>query len=366
MSALLALLVLACSSDQQVVERAIERPAASAEDPLAACADQDFEQMAVLCHIEVAARAGAEGDAELAEGACARVPEGTWAKECHFRAGEELAGAGLVVDALGHCAQAGRFARFCVTHGAWAMQPDRELRADRPPEELVSAFDAILVDIEAAVGQLEAEIQPEALDSFRMALWSNAYYGTGRAHPAAARAASPGQRPQARSAYLMEAARLLWVADAVPIEGAVEQLLEHWQGELPALEGEPLAREQRHGRYSVPLPVPCERELQPVPLYGGGRRILGADGDEDLLIAGLEALFFRPDTTAEHFQPWVDDPRDRVRWTAARLLRLSEPGELDMVTTLEALTRHSDSCVAWHARDGLDKRSWERKPGGPR
>ncbi len=364
MTPLLALLAMACGDG--ALERAMEPPQVPPAQALDACAELDFDQMQVLCRIEAASRAGAQGLTELADRACSMVPEGTWTHECHFRVGEELAGSGHPAQALEHCARSGRFARFCITHSAWSMPLEPALDARQPPDQLIPALDAAMVEIQAAAQGLDATLQPEAIDSFRMGLWFNAYYGTGHAHPAAARAASRSQQPQARSAYLLEAARLLWSPGEVPAQGAVAQLLSHWSGELPALEGQPLPAGERHGRYSVPMPAPCERDLQPVPLYGGGRRILSTDADEDLIIAALEALFFRTDVTAQHFLPWVDDPHEKVRWTAARLLRLSEPGELDMAVTLTALRDHTDSCVAWHASDALAHRTWERKPGGAR
>ena len=361
----ITLILAACGGEERAVERAMAPPTPGAPGALQACGALAFEEMRVLCRIEVAAQAGARGEPELAEQACAQVPEGTWAHECHFRAGEELGRSGHAARALEHCARADRFARFCVTHAGWALPPGPSLDAQQPIEDLIPALDARLAAIATAAAELEPDLQPEALDTFRMRLWFNAYYGTGQAHPGAARAASPGQQAQARSAYLLEAARLAWQPGGVPLQGAAEQLVARWEQHGPALEGPALAQEARHGRYGVPLPVPCERSLQPVPLYGGGRRILGADADEDLHIAALEALFFRSDTTAEHFLPWVEDPRDRVRWTATRLLRSSEPGGLDMAATLEGLRDHPDSCVAWHARDALGKRAWERRPGGP-
>ena len=361
-----ALLALACDAgDQRALDQAMAPPRADVADPLASCAALEFEEMRVLCHIELAAQAGARGDPAMAEQACAQVPAGTWAHECHFRAGEELGRAGHPAQAVAHCAQADRFARFCITHVAWALPHQPELSAQRPVAELIPAVDAQVAAIELAAQALEQQLRPEAIDSFRMALWLGAYYGTGHADPTAAKAASPDQRPQARSAWLQEAARLAWDADEPPPVDATQRLLAMWdQG--TTLSGAPLAPDQRHGRYSVPLPVPCERELQPVPLYGGGRRILGTDDAEDLEIAALEALFFRPNTTVAHFIESVDDPRERVRWTAMRLLRLSEPGTLDMVATLTSLSEHDDACVAWHADDALAKRAWERKPGGPR
>jgi hypothetical protein len=364
----LALLLLACGpADQGAVQQAMSPPPAGAEasEALAGCSGLDFEEMRVLCHIELAAQAGSSSEPALAEQACSRVPEGTWRYECHFRAGEELGRAGHTVQAVEHCARADRFTRFCITHVAWALPPSAELSATRPVEQLISAMDARLSAIEQAATALDDQVRPEAVDSFRMALWLGVYYGTGRADPATAQAASPDQQPQARSAWMNEAARLSWAPGEVPTYGAVQRLLAMWdQGTV--LEGAPLEADQRHGRYAVPLPVPCERQLQPVPLYGGGRRILGSGGRDDLEIAALEALFFRQDTTVAHFLPWIDDPRERVRWTAARLLRLSEPGGVDMVAALTSLSDHDDACVAWHANDALAKRAWERQPGGPR
>jgi hypothetical protein len=108
------------------------------------------------------------------------------------------------------------------------------------------------------------------------------------------------------------------------------------------------------------MPVPCERGLSWQPLYGGGRRLRGVDSDEDLLIAILEALWFQPDAQADLFLPWVADPRDRVRWTAARLLRLAAPLSLDLPAALQGLRADSDACVAWNAKRGLEQRAWER------
>jgi hypothetical protein len=365
MIALAVMALLACSDGPG---SALEAPRPDADGPegLRDCADQAFVEMRVLCHIELAAKAGGRGDAALAEQACALVPPGTWSYECHFRAGEELGHAGLADQAVAHCAQAERFTRFCLTHAAWATPPLPELSATQPTEALIPRLDARVAALETAVGQLEPLLRPEALDSFRMAWWFNAYFGQGVAHPAAALAASPDQRPQARSAYLLEAARLAWAPGEVPTQGAVETLVERWSLDTSAIEGAALAPDERHGRYIAPMPVPCEQDLQPVPLYGGGRRLLGESEEEDLVIAALEALFFRTDTTTDHFLPWLNDPRERVRWTAARLLRHAEPGRGDMRGILEPLREHEDRCVAWHARDALAAISRGAQPGGPR
>ncbi len=363
---LLLAALLGCGDPGDAAKRALAEPASDPVRALALCDEQAFDQMRVLCRIEAAAAAGRAGHLETAEQACQQVPEGTWRKECHFRAGEELARGGHPVQAVSHCARAGRFTRFCVTHAAWALPPEAWMDEPIPGADLAARLDAQLVEIESAAQDLDAQLRPEALATFRMRLWFNAYYGTGRADPEAARAAPAHQRPQAHSAFMMEAARLLAPHGEGPPPDAVELLIAAWRSEGAALEGEPMPFEGRHGRYAVPIPVPQERDLERIPLYGGGRRIVGEEADEDLIIAALEALWFRPDTPAEPFLPWVDEPRERIRWTAARLLRLSEPRALDMQATLEALTQHADPGVAWNAKDGLQHRTWERKPGGPR
>ena len=74
----------------------------------------------------------------------------------------------------------------------------------------------------------------------------------------------------------------------------------------------------------------------------------------------MEGLFWNEGTDAAVFLPWVSDPRPRVRWTAARLLRLCPSKTLDMEATLGKLAAEStDENVRWHAQDGLDHRTWE-------
>ncbi len=366
MIAALLLLGLGCGEPHQAVERAMAPPAGDPAQVLAGCPELAFEELRVLCRVEAAAEAGRQARPEVAEEACTGLEPGTWAHECHFRAGEELARGGLPVEAVGHCARAGRFARFCITHAGWAMPPRPELQASLGAEAVVPAMEQQLTAIEEAVLQLEEQARLEALDTFRMALWFNVYYGSGQADPTAARAASPDHGAQARTAWAVEASRLLAPSGTALPDAPLERLQAIWDGREPAPTGAPLTPHERHGRYNVPLPVPCERELEPVPLFGGGRRIRGVDAAEDLVVAGLEALYFQPATPAETFLPWVEDPRERVRWTAARLLRVSEPDALDMEATLASLSEHDDPCVAWNARDGLEHRTWVRKPGGPR
>lgn len=356
------LLALSCQRGEEPTAVSMAELPEDPREALTACAAEPFEELRVLCRIEAAARAAHKADEALTEEACGQVPEGTWRQECHFRAGEELARAGQPAAGLAHCARSGRFSRFCVTHAAWAIPVELGLVGGEDGPERAAALHARLEPVVAAAGGLEPDLRQEAADTFRMSLWYMANLGTGRADPTMAQGAASEEIPAARSAWALEAVRLL-APDGGPLPAdAVARLQAAWRDGL-VTEGPPLPPERRHGRFEPPAPVPCERGLPWHPLYGGGRRLRGADADEDLLIAILEALWFQPDAQAELFLPWVGDPRDHVRWTAARLLRLAAPLTLDLAATLRELRADPDACVAWNAKRGLEQRAWERPHG---
>jgi len=364
--ALALLLASGCTPQGEPAEQALlsqpEGAAISAQD----CQLQPFDELRVLCLVDAAAHAAGSGDEAAAEAACAALEAGTWNQECHFRAGEELARAGELGAAIGHCARAGRFSRFCVTHAGWALQPEAGFDSSLPVNEILPAIASSTSEVQAAAQGLEDSARAEALGTFRMSLWYRLYFGTGVAEPAPARAAPQDQAAQARSAFALEASRLLSAPGLGPPDDAVQRIQRIWSGALAAPTGARLPPQSRHGRYNVPLPAPHERQLEHIPLYGGGRRLLGADAEEDLVVAALEALYFRPDTPSELYLPWIHDPRDRVRWTAARLLRLCQPQTLDMEATLEPLLQSPDPGLRWNAEDALAHRSWEHKPGEAR
>lgn len=64
--------------------------------------------------------------------------------------------------------------------------------------------------------------------------------------------------------------------------------------------------------------------------------MVGESANEDIVIASLEALFFRETTTAESFRPFLTDKRNRVRWTAGKLFALAAgQGDDDVNAILE-------------------------------
>jgi len=364
---LTALVLAACGQD-----RVADALAPVPEDPAAALAACDaivFPELAVPCRVSVAASAAGRGDEPVAEQACGGLPEGPWPGECHFRIGEEMARAGNLAGALRHCGTAGLFARPCFTHAASLLAPDPSATGPTAPEVVVGDIDSALTEVKALLAEATWGDRAEALDGFRARLWFNAYFGTGHADPAAARLAPDALAPFARTAFALEAVRLLFPdAQSLP-EGAVERVRAAWRGEAPVPAAEPLTADRRVGRYASPLPSSGEAGLPRVPVFGGAVRLVGAEPDEDLDIAILEALYFRTGTTADAFVPWLDDPRERVRWTAIRLFRRAPPGALDPGEILDRLKGSPDPVLRWHAFNALDDRGprdgRQPQPGGP-
>ena len=119
------------------------------------------------------------------------------------------------------------------------------------------------------------------------------------------------------------------------------------------------------GRYITPMFTQIEEQnvADWTPLFGGGVRLIGETPEEDLVIAALEALFWLPHTSAESFLPWINDHRERVRWTAARLARATPAENGQLADTLKQIVdTHSDPNVRAHAQDGLTYQTWIRKP----
>lgn len=299
------------------------------------CAEEPFEQLRIGCLVESAARAGREGDAVHTQQACEAVPDGQWRDECYFRAGEELGRAGAVADAMRHCAHAGRYATFCVTHAGWGAPP-----SDAPLEAWL-----------AGVPTLSTDLQGEATDILRGRWWFNRYFGTGKADPAIAAAAVGYDAPHARGAWALEAIRLTGDFAAAKVAWAAGTVLTG------------AAIERRLGRYDAPFHIAGEDALPRIRTFGSSLRFEGQDAAEDLDIALLEALYFREQTGADVFVPYLNDPRPRVRYTALRCYRTLPSRDAREVLT--AMAADPDPIVAAHVADALKYETWRGKPNAP-
>lgn len=329
---------------------------------MATCAEQAFEELAITCHVQAAAAYGRRGEVDGTIRACAEVPQGTWREECHFRAGEELGHAGQTIAGLRHCAQAGWFGRNCLTHTAWRLPRDPDLSPQTPASQVEAVATELLGEVDRALAGAGDGLEGEGRDLVTARFGYNLYVGAGRADPGPAKL-SGDLGAALRTGFTIEVARLLDTP-------SVEAIVAVYRGEAEVPVGPPLAEHARMGRYAVPIQSPHEQGQPHVPVYGGGLRLVGQTPDEDVVIAALEALYWREDTKADAFVPWLEAPAPNVRRTAARLLRLASPGTLDMEAFLGALSEsHADEGVRWHAQDGLDHRTWEGRgplPGDPR
>lgn len=302
-------LLLACGG--QTAEQAVA--GLVSDGSLAACQDMALVSAQTTCWVTAAAHAAGEGDVDSAEAACANL-DGRWADECHFRAGEELGRAGFTDPALRQCAQAGDFSRNCVTHAAWGL-PRTDL-SPAQPARVGPAMDEFAAVVTGALTTAPDGVQGEALDTLLSRSWFNLYVGSGVADPTAARAADADWAAHARTAWAIEASRLVPLGD-----DPLADVVAIWNGAEPPV-GERLERVEP-GRYTQPL-LPSGMESHPhTQTYGGGIRLVLDDPDQDLRVAVLEGLFWRHDVPASAFEPYLADPQDAVRWTAWKLYGLT-------------------------------------------
>lgn len=352
---LLLLLALACGGAEAPTADPLGPWPKAPRELVAFCPTLPYAELVTTCRVQAAADLGRAGQSDEADAVCGEIEAGTWREECHFRAGEELGRAGRTVPALRHCAKAGWFGRNCLTHAGWNLPADPALTPATPPAQVAAAADELLGAVDQALVGAGDGLPGEGRDLVMARFGYNLYVGRGSADPGPARLDGP-VGVTLRTGFAIEAARLMEAP-------SVEAIVAAWSSAGPPLTGEPLPPGARMGRYAQRVPSPTESGVPHAPTYGGGARLVGETAEEDIAIAALEALFWREDTPSEAFVPWIDDPRARVRWTAARLVRLAGPREIDLEALLTRLaTEHPDENVKWQARFGLEKRTWERRP----
>ncbi len=354
--------LLACTGEPDPLTLAAQPWPQDPEALLPLCDEQPFEELAVTCRVQAAANFGLRGQAEQADAVCARIPEGTWRDECHFRAGEELGRAGFTIPGLRHCAAAGRFARNCITHAAWRLPRQPDLSPARGGAAIAAAWDELSVQVTAVLAGVGDGLEGEGLDLIQARFAYNIYVGSGQTDPDAARLPHP-LGGALRTGLAVEVARLL-AADGQPV--SVEAIVNVYAGATPPLTGAPATDREHLGRYHTPILSPFEAGQPHLPVYGGGLRLASLSPDEDMVLAALEALYWLPDTTADAFLPWLDSPEEAPRRTAAKLLRLCHARGFDIEETLTGLAAtHPDEGVRWHMQDGLDRRSFEERAAAP-
>ena len=339
------LLALACGADEPSVNVAQE---ALAVDPaqLSDCEAIEFAELRTTCQVASAAHSAAMGDDQGAWDACMTIEEGLWREECHFRAGEELGRAGRVIKALSHCVRAGQFSRNCVTHAGWGLPPTRSL--DPLSEDALEEMMTLQQKVAQVLNEGRPGVAGEGMDVVLSRAWFNLYYGTGVTDPGVAREAPGDHAAHARTAFALEAVRQVAPWESPAPANTVQQVVDIWRGKKKAPTAAPLG-ERRLGRYVTPIVPEDVRDIPHVATFGGGFRMVGASPEEDVVIAALEALFFRETTQAEAFVPFLKDRRDRVRWTAGKLFALASGQGNDDVNALLEGSDEILSTYVWQA-----------------
>ena len=355
-------LLVACTGEPDPLSSAAEPWPQDPDALLPVCDRQPFEELAVTCRVQAAANLGLRGEADRADEVCAMIPEGTWRDECHFRAGEELGRAGHTIPGLRHCAQAGRFARNCITHAAWRLPRQPDLSPDRGAELIAAAWDELSVQVAAVLEGVGDGLEGEGMDLVQARFGYNVYVGSGRTDPGPAHLPHPVGSVM-RTGLAVEAVRLMEAAGQ-PV--SVETIVAIFDGTIPPLTGEAVTDREHLGRYHTPILSPFEAGQPHVPVYGGGLRLASLAPGEDIVLAALEALYWLPHTPADAFLPYIEHEVTDIRRIAAKLLRLCQGQTFEIEQTLLAIAaEHPDEGVRWHATDGLERRSFEERSAAP-
>jgi hypothetical protein len=167
-------------------------------------------------------------------------------------------------------------------------------------------------------------------------MWFELYYGSGIADPTAARAASGMMGVDGRTAFAMEVVRQHGAGGDA--QALVQRVADIWSGKTAPPRSEPLAQPCWTGRNTKPLGMAALKDARRTNLPHYGMRFIGKSEAEDLEIATIEAIYFAPESSHQSFQPWLRDPRPRVRATAAHLLLLLLPPATPLPIALAAAT----------------------------
>ena len=225
---------------------------------LAQCERQPTEALKTTCWVQAAAVLGRSGQAGRATDICKQITAPTWKYECHFRAGEELGKAGEAIPALKHCAAAGHFGRYCLTHTAWNLPRNPTITPATSPEQIAQLNAEVMNDIDAALMGAGDGLEGEGHDLLMARFGYNLYVGSGQTNPGPSKL--PGELGVVlRTGFAIECARLLDPTEHNTTgrprkhrksSATVEQIVEIWNEQQPAVQGDELSESQRLGATS--------------------------------------------------------------------------------------------------------------------
>ncbi|MEE2750722.1 MAG: hypothetical protein VX519_04785 [Myxococcota bacterium] len=292
-----------------------------------------FSELSTACRLMFGIESAASGDDDAARLACRAIRHEIWRDECHLRVAQELGRVGRVELALRHCTGAGDFQEICVTQISW-LHPRWDARVTTHFDEgggegsgvlgpttpgAAEAIESFTQQAKNAISTLSGEAMERAFDQVVASAWFNVYYGSGNADPGLARNATGKHVGPAHTAFALEAVRLLSATGTLSPSLIAEEVRQIWSGATAAPDGRPIDSGQLKGRFSPAVVPDGTSYIKRSATWRGGRRLQGESVSEDLDIAIVEALFFNQNIPVMALLPWLEDDRDRVRWTAARL-----------------------------------------------
>ncbi len=322
-------LLSACGGVSETAQEALVQEFSALEE----CDLALFSELSTACRLMFGIESAASGDDDAARLACRAIRHEIWRDECHLRVAQELGRVGRVELALRHCTGSGDFQEICVTQISW-LQPRWDARvtthfgSDVADEAGVlgpttkgaaEAIELFTQEAKTAISTLSGEAMERALDQVIASAWFNIYYGSGYADPGLAQNATGEHVAAAHTAFVLEAVRLLSEQGTFSPSMIAEEIHRIWSGSAKSPEGQPIESGRLKGRYSPPVVPDGTAYMKRSATWRGGRRLQGESVSEDLDIAIVEALFFNETIPVKALIPWLEDDRELVRWTAARL-----------------------------------------------
>jgi len=343
---MILLIALACSNDPSVpLEPWSEDPNQLTQR----CEEEELIEFKITCYVQAASLFGIANQEAKGAALCQQIEDQIWKEECHFRLGEELAVAGNLPAGLRHCSLSGRFTHNCLTHAIWRAPDSTRFPSQLGAKKIFQEWQGWSSEAQSALGDLPSKQKQEALEDLNARFGYSVYFGTGNLFPEAAHL-SPPIGPGLRTAFAMEAARLLHSRG----EASVENIVDHWK-KGTKLQGASQEKAYQQGRYYPAILSPFEKDIEKINLYGGGKRLVSSDHSEDIIIAALEAMFWLEETTPDTFLAWATHPSGPIRWTAIKLMRLCEDDGFAWQDTFDTLLQKADPATRWHIEDALQK-----------
>ena len=297
--------------------------------------------LAPICWVQAAAVLAQNNREPEAAKICADLTA-IWKQECHFRVGEELAAKGELPMGIQHCILSDQFAQNCITHAMWRTSIATDLNSNMATKDIQNAFVELKGNIEAKLRDASPSLRHQTIDNLMPQFAHSMFVGSAIANPKLAHL-SGDEGVWYRTAFAIEAARILWQKS----DFSIAQIIENWKTQT-TITGLPSPEQAFKGRYRPTRISPMEEAKKRTIGFAGGSRLVGDTPEEDIVIAALEGAFWVEDTPPDVFLPWLDDSRENVHLTAAKLLSQIAENERKLTNKLRILSKNYNNKIKWY------------------